>query len=256
MGTFAIALFIFLFILLLFFENFPKKLATLDAIFAIFSLLAFISCVRIYIKIPKRFPAEKKGYLFLMISILLFFLGDLFWFILEVFFQDFVPLGGLPDISWNLAYFSLMISLYFFISFSFRESNKLYYFFLSIAALIIIIIEVIEIKEGLYTEAISFIHIINELYVFYDIFLIIMIFYLVWPMIKLKNKIFYSWIILLIGLVFRVIYDYIFVILSYKNLYSTGNPIDLIYVLFYLAIIFSNIYKCQTLDNVGGENND
>ena len=78
------------------------------------SSLALISSIMIYKKISPNFPREKKGKLFLSISIFLFFLGDLIWLFNEIFLKNLISFLILacsvevfaPDI-FSLSFFKL-----------------------------------------------------------------------------------------------------------------------------------------------------
>ncbi len=250
MGTAVILLFIFQAYFIFFMKDISNRALISNSIITLFALLAFVSSIRIYFKMPKNFPAEKKGYLLLTSSIFLFFLGDLLWLVYGLK-DSLLPLGTWPDLAWSLAYFALIASLYYFNSLIFRESDKKLYMVLIIGIIIAGGILYLDVSEDLNLGSFSWQHAIQDSYILYDLIILILIIYIVWPMWLLKNPIFYSWIILGVGILSRGIYDRIFAELSESGAYYSGHLVDLIYIFFYIAIVFSNIYKCKMLDGYG-----
>jgi hypothetical protein len=195
-----------------------------------------------------NFPMEKRGYLYLAISFALFFLGDLIWLVNEIILKKIMPLGGIPDLLWSLAYFALITAIIYFISFSFRESNFWLYLILIVGIIAGGALLYSDIAEDLSEGAFDFAHAIQDSYIFYDLVLLILIIYLIWPMFRIKSRLMISWILLFVGVFIRLIYDYIFAEISENGTYFTGHWIDIIYIAFYVLIIFSNISKCKTLE--------
>jgi hypothetical protein len=211
------------------------------------SLLALISMIVLYVKFPSNFPKEKWGNFFMVVSVFLFFLGDLLWLIDEVIRGQMVPIGGFPDMLWNLAYFALITAMGFFISFSFRPSNKWLYMALAIGSLVALAVLYEDVSEDLELGTFTFSHSIQDTYILYDFIVLAMIVYFVWPMFSIGGGLATSWIILSFGLATRIVYDRVFAQMSEEATYYTGHPVDLLYVLFYLAIIFANLYKYKLL---------
>ena len=212
------------------------------------SFLALISIFILYRKFPEYFPMEKKGKLFLLISLALFFLGDLTWTIEQVVLKNTLPIGGIPDLCWNLAYFSLGTSLIFFIKTGFRKSNLGYIITTSLGSIAGLIYLYFDIVKDINLGSFSFIHLIQDLYFFYDFIILAFGIILVYPLIISKSKLFLGWIILGLGILARMIYDISFANMSENGTYYTGHPIDLIYVLFYLAIIINGLVKFNLLN--------
>jgi hypothetical protein len=213
------------------------------------SFICFISSIKIYKSIPINFPREKKGNLFLSLAIFLFFLGDLLWLYSEIFLNNLTPIGGLPDLMWNLGYFALIISIGYFISLSFRPSRKVTALIILAGLIVggtILYLDVIEdFEEGSF----DFIHGVQDAYILYDAIIIFMLIYLIWPIITLGNRFFISWIVLGLGISTRLIYDRIFAEMSEDGTYYTGHPVDILYTTLYLTLIISFYLKSK---NLGG----
>jgi hypothetical protein len=212
------------------------------------SFLAFLSMFALYKKFPSNFPKEKKGKLFLLLAVAAFFIGDLIWMLQEVILKTKMPIGGTPDLLWNIAYVLLATGLIYFIQTEFRSSYK--------GAISILLLGIIaggayltwDIAEDIEEGTLAIPHLIQDLYPFYDFIILALVIILVWPLIKSGNKLFQGWIILGVGIITRIIYDMTFIIMSENETYYTGHPIDLLYVMLYLAIIFNNQSKCTLLN--------
>ena len=242
----AIALAIFLFQTIFLFSGiFPgSKTLVANIIIASMSLLAFISVTILYFNFPKNFPYEKKAKLFLTISMFLFFIGDFIWLLDENFLNITVFLVELPNFFWNAAYIMLAISLIFFIKIEFRERKSLY-ILLGISAMISAV--GLYLTSGNYFSNGTLIlsELIEHLYPVYNLFLFMMVLYLLYPLIKSGNKLFLGWIFLGAGIITRIIYDTILVLMPGSKLSQVGNPIDLIYVSLYLFVILNNLMKSR-----------
>ncbi len=244
------ALFIFALHSIFIFTGFIKiNSSVLGNIFImLLSLLSLISVFVLYLKFPSNFIIEKRGRLFLIISLTFFFLGDLFWTIYQTVLKNILPLGGIPDLCWNFAYLALMVSLVFFIKIQFRPSNLLAGILFSLGIFAGLIYLYFDLSEDIRLGTLNFIHLIQDLYFFYDFILLALVFVLIFPLINLRNKFFIGWIIIGIGITTRIVYDIFFANMSEKGIYYTGHPIDLIYVLFYLSIIFNSWLKFKILN--------
>lgn len=214
----------------------------------IVAFLAFISMFLLYRKFPEYFPMEKKAKLFLLISLSLFFLGDLIWTLEQVIEKNILPIGGIPDLCWNLAYFSLGGALIFFMKTEFRKSNLWPIIITSLGVVAGSIYLFVSISEDLNLGIFSFIHLIQTLYVFYDILIFALGLIILYPLIISRNKLFLGWMVLGLGVMTRLIHDALFENLSESGAYYTGHPVDLIYVLFYISIIFNSLIKFNLLN--------
>lgn len=211
------------------------------------SLTALIATLRMYFKMPTSFPRENKGNLFLAISLLLFFIGDVLWLISEVFYGSLMPIGGYPDLAWNLAYFALIISLIYYISVGFRPWNNRAYWVLLIVAIIGIGILYGDVSEDLAEGSFTSTHALQDMYILYDILVLLLIFYLVWPLFSSDIRFGLHWIIFGVGMISRLVYDQIFVQMSQDGTYYTGHPVDLLYVSLYLFIVIGFYIKSKQL---------
>lgn len=210
------------------------------------SLLAFISIWVVYKIFPHNFPYEKKGKLFLMISMGLFFLGDLLWLINEMFLKKLVPIGSYPDFVWSFAYLALMVALIYLIKTEFMPSRFLPILIILVGFVLGCIFLAGDISEDLELNSFNLPHFMQDVYPFYDFIILGLVTVLLWPLIVARSSLFLGWIILGIGTIIRLIYDIIFIDMTETNSYSTGNPIDLLYVIFYLAIIVQSFIKYRS----------
>ena len=216
---------------------------------ALISFLAFLSMFCLYKKFPHNFPMERKAKLFLLISTFLFFLGDFIWFAEEVFLQEIILLGGWPDLCWTLGYLALIISTQFFIKIEFRESKILLGILIFVAIILGGLFLYFDITANLSQGNLSFGSLIQDFYPIYDLIVFAMIIYLLWPLIITRNTYFLGWFWLGLGVLTRLVYDIIFVMLNKENLYYTGHPIDLVYNLFYIFIILNSLHKSNLLNS-------
>jgi hypothetical protein len=209
--------------------------------------VALVSSFKIYKAMPSNFPREKHGKLFLLIAVFLFFLGDLFWLLDEIFLGVLTPIGGTPDILWILAYFSLIISLIYFISTSFRPSKLMTISIILFGFIVggtILGMDVAEdFEEGSFTIA----HAIQDSYILFDLITIVLIIYLVGPVVFANRRYIWNWLFLAVGLGVRLVYDWIFAEISAKGTYYTGHPIDLIYTSFYVILLISFYIKSRQI---------
>lgn len=211
------------------------------------SLLALIGSVIIYSNISSNFPREKKANLFLIFSLLLFLIGDIFWLVGELLSGKELILGNFPDLMWSLAYLFLIISLFYFISLGFRPSPKTIYLVVAAGLIIGGTILGLDIGEDLEEGTFNFSHAIQDSYILYDLVVLFMIIYLVWPMVLIGSRFFTPWFILGIGIISRLVYDQIFANMSQEGTYYSGHPVDLIYVLFYVVLLISFYFKSKSL---------
>lgn len=211
------------------------------------SLLAFISAILIYRRLSFNFPREKKANLFLIVSLFLFFLGDLLWLGSEILFGDLVPIGSIPDFAWLSAYIFLIISLIYFISTSFRPYGSAIYLVLLLGTIIGGAVVYFDVAEDLEEGSFTFVHAIQDAYILFDVIVVLLVIYLVWPIFPAGRRFYLSWILLGLGISTRVVYDQIFANMSQAGTYYTGHPIDLLYVIFYLCVVASSYFKSKIL---------
>jgi hypothetical protein len=211
------------------------------------SLIALICIAILYFKFPQNFPAEKRGNLFLVLGMLLFFLGDLVWLIDEVFFKNLVPIGGIADYLWNVGYILFIVAIVYFISFSFRPSKKFFSGLIIIGIIVGTFLVYQDVSEDLELGTFTFQHAVQDMYMVYDIMLVVLIIYLAWPMVFIGNKLFYGMFFMAFGFFTRIGYDRIFAQMSEEGVYYTGHPIDLLYTLLYLILVFKVLYKLKVM---------
>ena len=219
----------------------------------IISFLAFLSMLCLYKRFPHNFPMERKAKLFLLISTSLFFLGDLLWLFEEAVLKNIMPLGQFPDLFWTLGYVALMTSIQFFIKMEFRESKKLLNLLIVLSIIVGGLFLYFDIAYSLNEGVLTFGGLIQDLYPVYDIAVFAMIFYLLWPLIITKNTYFIGWFWLGLGVLTRLIYDIVFIIMNKNHTYYTGHPIDLVYELLYIFIILNSWHKSQVLSKFSAE---
>lgn len=230
------------------FHNIPKLHNILGNIFICsLSILALIGSIKIYKSLPLNFPRERTGNLYLSIALFLFLLGDLLWLYSEIFLNNLTPIGGLPDLMWNLGYIALIISMGYFISLSFRPSKKVTALILLVGLVIGGAILYFDVLEDLEENSFTLVHAIQDAYILYDTLLLFMVIYLIWPIIVLGNRFFISWVVLGLGITTRLIYDRIFAEMSDKGTYFTGHPVDVLYTTLYLTLVLSFYFKSKNL---------
>lgn len=213
------------------------------------SSLALISSILIYQKISVHFPREKKGKFFLAVSLFLFFLGDLLWLLDEVFLNKFVPVGSVPDFIWISAYIFLIITLFYFISISFRPSRSTTYWIILLAIIVSGVVLFLDISEDLEENSFEFVHAIQDSYILFDSIAFFLVVYLIWPIFPAGKRFYLNWLMLGIGIFIRAVYDKLFADMSQHANYYTGHPIDLMYTSFYLFIIASFYFKAKSLES-------
>lgn len=213
---------------------------------SLMSFLAFVSCWALYKKLPTNIPRERKGILFLTLSILFFCLGDLLWLLIEVALKIEVPIGGFPDVLWTLAYLLVIVALYYFISMGFRSSQWPVFFSIFLGFVVGGIIFYKTISDEIINHTITFVLLIQNSFVLYDIIILFMIVVLVWPIINSGNRFFLHWLVFAFAILIRLVHDIVFMRIA-NTAYYTGHPVDLLYVLSYVGIIASIYFKSSIL---------
>ncbi len=205
------------------------------------SLIAVISLISFLYSEAGKQGIDPKGNKILTLSLIFMFLGDLLWFLNELFLENLVPIGGWPDISWNISHILLIWSFLHFSESIFSESLRWKAGILTAGILTAIINAIISLREyfnlGIY--GISFI--IQEIYPIYDFIIIGILLTIIGPLIVNQDKTFKGFYIILFGLLARIVYDNLFADLILNGSYYTGHIIDLIYVIFYIGICLSSI---------------
>jgi hypothetical protein len=214
----------------------------------LFALICFVASWLIYKKIPETFPREKKATLFFMLFVLFFLFGDILWFVYETLFGQKIPLGSLPDLSWAIGYFFLIISVVYFAKIGFRSNENGVFVALAIGILLSCFLIYYDVSEDLAEGSFDFTHFLQDMYIVYDLIVLLLIIYVVWPLLYSGVKYGMQWIILSLGIVIRLVYDFIFAEISANGSYFTGHPIDLLYVLLYILIILSFYVKAKLME--------
>ncbi len=205
------------------------------------SLIAVISIIVFLYSEAGKQGMDPKGNKILAVALIFMFLGDILWFLNELFLENLVPIGGWPDISWNIAYLLLIWAFLHFSESIFSESVNWKIGILTTGILIAIINAFISLREYFTLGIYGFSFIIQEIYPIYDFILIGILLTIIGPLIVNKDKAFRGFYIILFGLAARIIYDNLFVDLVLNGAYYTGHIIDLIYVIFYIGICLSSI---------------
>ncbi len=211
------------------------------------ALVALVSAFKIYRAIPSNFPREKYAKLFLLIAVLLFFLGDLFWLINESLQGMLLPVGGTADFLWILAYFSLIVSIVYFISTSFRPSKLATVLIILAGFLIGGTILGLDVAEDFEEASFTLAHAIQDSYILLDLIVLFLIVYLVGPVVFSDRRYIRNWLILGVGMIIRLVYDLIFAEMSAKGTYYSGHPVDSVYTSFYIILLISFYIKSRSL---------
>lgn len=220
-----------------------------NSFITVISFLVFISLISLYFKLPRDSFRERNGYFFMLIGVFFLFLGDLLWLVNEVYLNNLVPVGGLPDLSWNLAYIFLIVAFGFFLSLSKKSTKFFFYIILIIIAFLGLFIIYQDVSEDLELGTFTLSHALQDTYILYDFILILMMFYLIYPLFVSKKKEAYPFLIICFGFISRLIYDLIFVNMSENGTYYTSHPVDLLYVGLYLFILLAILIKVKLIEN-------
>ncbi len=228
----------------------PRLLVLGNLFICIISFLAMVACWIPYFKLSKEFSIEKKGWFFIALAITLFFLGDIAWSAFEVILEIHVPIGSPCDLLWNLAYFSLMYGLWYFMSLLFFESPARNRVVMFASLLIACAVLYFNLRGDIASGNLSFVIFIQNLYVFYDIIILGMIYLIIIPLVLAHNYLFISWILFACAILARVFFDFIFAHMSYAGTFYTGHPLDLVYTFSYLLFAFAAYEKDKLIATV------
>ena len=145
-----------------------------------------------------------------------------------------------------------IISIIFFILIGFSSSRKGFGAVILLGLIFGGVLLYYSVYDSLINGTLTFSLIVQEMYLVYDIILLLLIIYLVHPLMSMGQKsIFYSWISLGLSVITIAVYDFIFAGLSKSDSYYTGHPIDLVYSGFYLLIILACSIKISSLNKRG-----
>lgn len=232
----------------------PLVLANLFICFI--SFFAMVACWIPYCRLPKEFPLEKKGWFFIAIAMTFFFLGDLAWAVFEIILQIHVPLGSLSDLLWNLAYFSMIYGLWYLMSLLFYESSTRNRIVMFASLIIACLVLFLNIRDDLASGNLNFVVFIQNLYVFYDVIILGMIYLILLPLIMSHNHLFVAWTVFGLAIVTRIVFDFIFARMSEVGSYYTGHPVDLLYTFSYFLFAFAAYEKDKLICRFSRGKND
>jgi hypothetical protein len=93
------------------------------------------------------------------------------------------------------------------------------------------------------SQADAITHILLELYVVFDIFVIALLAILIIPMMFAFNKTFKSYLLIALGFVVFCIYDFIFARINLVGTYYIGDPVDIMWDSAYILIFGGLLFK-------------
>ena len=221
----------------------PRLLVLGNLFICIISFFAMVACWIPYRRLSKEYPLEKKGWFFIALAMTLFFLGDIAWSVFEVILDIHVPIGSPCDVFWNLAYFSLIYGLWYLMSLLFFESPARNRVVMFVSLLIACVVLYFNLRGDIASGNLSFVIFIQNLYVFYDVIILGMIYLILLPLVMSHNHLFVAWIIFGSAIIARIIFDFVFAYMSTVGTFYTGHPLDLLYTFSYFLFAFAAYEK-------------
>lgn len=232
---------------------FSRKILEIHNVFwgnlfiTLISFLAFISFVLFIRNYKDKLTFDHKGNFFFASALCLFFLGDLLWFGTETILTN--PLfSALPDVVWNLAYIAMMCSLFLFIIPMSKASRVWTILFIALGFIAGFANIIINVNTDFAFKLYNLNYFIQQLYPAYDFIILGLLLALLAPLVIHRNLAFIKIYFWLFGIISRILFDNLFADKITLGTYYTGHGIDLIYLLFYLSISISVVFRATSLE--------
>lgn len=243
-NSFLLALFAFVLLFLQVFFIFTHKYdvsllaLSSNVLQNLLALCAVVGFWLAYKRIDKKFREEKRGWFYLFLAFVLFFIGDLLWSYWELFLGRLVPIGGFPDVFYFFAYVLLFFGMYRLLSLMFFASQALNYAIIGLTFLIGGLFTYFNIVRGFLFDSLTYSGLIQETYAFFDIIFIGLALILIIPLIVSNNRLFRAWMFFGLGVIALTAFDIAFSEMTKAGMYYTGSPIDIVYSLSFLLFVF------------------
>jgi hypothetical protein len=221
------------------------------------SLIASV-CLFIAFKGLKEFDFAKKAWLFILLGIILYFIAESTYALLEIVWQKDMneSFPTFADFFWCAGYFPLFIGLALMFK-GYRKSgfpmgNIKHMIMLSAALVIVLLLVIIFVlvpiiqdeETGLLSKIFSMFYPVADILVVIPATILMYITSLFG-----KGIISWPWRFLALGFISFTIADLLYSYLSWQDLYGSGNLIDIFWHLGYLLIGMAGLYQRELIDS-------
>jgi hypothetical protein len=237
-------------IVYIFFRDEKLLILTGDISFILLALLTALIAVLTYFKIPREFVDERKSWLSISIAFLMFFFGEFFWGFYELVLKIESPSPSIADVAWHLGYLFLLIGLSYKLKQIFIESKRKK--ILSIIGIWLVLSLIYTFYalskfDSPYAVQTIIDYAINLTYPIWDLLIVGFSFIFMLTILPHYNKLIKHYLFLMLGFFSFFIFDAIYAQKILFGVYTTGDYIDIIYLLAYLLIAYSAYIKYNAI---------
>jgi hypothetical protein len=232
----------------LFFSKSSSQLSFFaDVINVVISASVAVMAFFCYAHLPKKFLIEKNFFLILFVAFVLRFIGEALWTYYDIYTIS-MPSFSLADVAWMLSNFALLFGFEYKLSKTPMPHKKAVIIIFTLALLSVagLFVYGVYLKLLVLTAGTELAYLINESYVIFDLFTLILIATPLYLSIIRKDKSFYFYLFMAFGFTAVVIYDFLFANMALEGTYFSGGRIENLYFtsyfLLYCAFYFK--YKC------------
>ncbi len=245
----GIILLLFDFFVLFFLRNYSGLSIFADLMSVIISAgVAFIafSC---YHGLSKKFLTEKNFFKFLAIAFVFRFFGEALWAYYDLSAMT-MPAFSFADLAWLLSNLIIILGFEYKLHKPFVAHRKriIWIFGLVISLLSAFFVLGVYLKLLILQPDAWFAYLVNESYVLFDLFILMLIITPLYFSRGQMHKSFLFYLFMTLGFICVVIYDFLFAEMFLKGTYFSGGIIEILYFFSYFLMYCAFYFKYKFLE--------
>jgi hypothetical protein len=191
---------------------------------------------------------EKKFLFYLSLAFAFRFIGEALWAYYDLS-TGVMPAFSFADLAWILSNFAILFAFEFKIDKPFMDKKNIIMIFfavsliiLSIAFLFGIYLKLLFISQNLWLA-----YLVNEFYVLFDFFILILIIGPLYFSAHGLRKSFPFYFFIAFGFIATIIYDFLFAEMNLAGIYDSGGKMEMLYFFSYFLIYIAFHFKYKFL---------
>jgi hypothetical protein len=219
------------------FSNFMNILISFNVV-----LMSFFC----YYFIVKKSPTEKNFFLFLFIALCFKLLGEILWAYYDLS-VPLMPAFSFADLAWFISNLVILAGFEYKFHKTALPHRKLA---VTIFTAILVLLSAFFVY-GVYLKLLTlesgawFSYLVNESYVLFDFFILILLTTPLYTAISSSEKSFKFYFFMALGFLAFIVYDFLFAEMFLKGIYSSAGKIEILYFFSYLLLYFAFYFKIK-----------
>jgi len=190
-----------------------------------------------------RLRDERKVWTYLSVGVFLFFIAEVVWGYYELILGIETPSAAMPDVFWLAGNVFLVAALYFKMQNMFMPAKSKHVLIATILGGGLLLLLMYNFVQTVASDGLTLGTAIDFVYPIFSVIQAVLSLFILLPLLKLPSKLSLPWIAITTGFMSFVVYDSVYAITNFLGVYSTGDYIDLFYILAYVLLAMGGYFK-------------